>query len=191
MSGEADFETAVRDYTPRLLALARLMLGEAHEAEDVVQDAFAKAWQRWDDADLRAHALPWLLTVVKNRCIDLGRVRAPDVGFERLPEKPAPPAAEEPIRTATLDQVIEAVRRLPEPYRTVLLLRFSQKLPYEEIAAVTSVPLEQGREAASGGARMTTPCGRPTARGLSIGPRPTAYGPRNSNPAGTSRHAVS
>lgn len=141
MPEEADFETAVRDYAPRLLALARLMLGEAHEAEDVVQDAFAKAWARWDDADVRAHALPWLLTVVKNRCIDLGRVRTPDVGFERLPEKPAPPPPDEPVHTATLDQVIEAVRRLPEPYRTVLLLRYSQKLAYEEIAKATGVPL--------------------------------------------------
>ena len=138
--GRAEFDAAVRGFSPRLLALARLLLGEEHEAEDVVQEAFLKTWARWDDADVRDHALPWLLRVVRNRCIDLRRAQAPVLGLDR--DAPAPAAIDEQgARLWSLDQVIAAVRRLPEPHASILLLRFSQKLSYEEIARVADVPV--------------------------------------------------
>jgi RNA polymerase sigma-70 factor (ECF subfamily) len=136
----AEFDAAAREHAPRLLALARLLLGERHEAEDVVQEAFLRTWERWDDPDVRDHALPWLLRVVRNRCIDLRRVHAPVLGLDR--DAPAPAAIDEQgARLWSLDQVTAAVRRLPEPHASILLLRFSQKLSYEEIARVMEVPL--------------------------------------------------
>ncbi len=137
----ASFEVAAREHAPRLLSLARFILGEEHEAEDVVQETLLKAWARWEDGEVRDHALPWLLRVARNRCIDIVRGRSSEVGFDRI-DPPAPESAVEATTSHwTLDRVVSAIRRLDEPHRTVLLLRFSQRLSYEEIAGIVEVPL--------------------------------------------------
>jgi RNA polymerase sigma factor (sigma-70 family) len=132
-----EFKEVVRQLTGRLLAAAKFHLGDAHEAEDLVQTALLKAWQRWEEIGVRGAIEAWLFTVVRNLCVDHRRKkRAKPVGDEPLKGEAAPLPA--PDR---LPEVQEAVRRLPEPYRSVLYFRLTQKLSYQEISEVMGVPL--------------------------------------------------
>ncbi|HEX7899079.1 MAG TPA: sigma-70 family RNA polymerase sigma factor [Planctomycetota bacterium] len=131
-----EFREVVRQLTGRLLAAARFHLGDAHEAEDLVQTALLKAWQNWDETGVRGAIEAWLFTVVRNLCVDHRRKkRAKTLGDEMLDV--ARPG-EAPSR---LPEVQEAMRHLPEPYRSVLYFRLTQKLSYQEISEVLGVPL--------------------------------------------------
>lgn len=131
-----EFREVVRQLTGRLLAAARFHLGDAHEAEDLVQTALLKAWQSWHEIGVRGAVEAWLFTVVRNLCVDHRRKkRAKTLGDLQL-EVARPEGA--PSR---LPEIQEAMRRLPEPYRSVLYFRLTQKLSYQEISDVLGVPL--------------------------------------------------
>ena len=131
-----EFKEVVRQLTGRLLAAARFHLGDVHEAEDLVQTALLKAWQNWDETGVRGAIEAWLFTVVRNLCVDHHRKkRARTLGDVKL-EVARPESA--PSR---LPEIQDAVRQLPEPYRSVLYFRLTQKLSYQEISDVMGVPL--------------------------------------------------
>jgi RNA polymerase sigma-70 factor (ECF subfamily) len=73
------FESAVRLLTPRLLGVARRIIGEAG-AEDVVQEAWLAAFRRLGEFEERARLETWLTRIVVNRAISARRRRAPDRG---------------------------------------------------------------------------------------------------------------
>lgn len=116
-------------------ALARYLgrlLGNADDAEDVLQDAVLRA--------LRVSALPegedlrrWLYRVATNRAIDLiRRRRTGPLDFD--PPSTADPAAEVE-RQAAADAVRRAADRLPPRQRATIILRYLEDQPYAEIAA--------------------------------------------------------
>ncbi len=125
-------------------------LCRSDDANDIVQDAFLRAFRGFDTlrgGDVKA----WLLTIVRNcyaTALEQQR-RRPTVPFceeheEALrsdtqaagPDPESATAAEDERRT--LARLIEA---LPEEHREVLLLRELEELSYREIAAVTQVPI--------------------------------------------------
>lgn len=115
-------------------AVARGLLGDAHAAEDVAQDAWVRALQRAPGAgSLRA----WLGTVTKNLVHDARR-RA-ERRAERE-ERAARVEAQESVDTAferlsVQRDVVEAILGLGEPYRSVVLLRYYHELEPSAIAA--------------------------------------------------------
>ena len=126
----AAFGVLVDRYRPALLRVASRMLADAHEAEDVVQDCFARLWQhaaRWQPSGAGLGA--WLHRVTVNLCYDRKRrfrvVTTPD-----LPDM---------VDTALLAdvqieadqahaQVAAALSALPERYRAALVLCYLQGL---------------------------------------------------------------
>jgi RNA polymerase sigma factor (sigma-70 family) len=134
-----EFREVVRQLTGRLLAAAKFHLGDAHEAEDLVQTALLKAWQNWDETGVRGAIEAWLFRVVRNLCVDHRRKkRARPMGDAWVLDGEAPPARD---RFERLPEIHEALGRLPEPYRSVLYFRLTQKLSYQEISEVMGVPL--------------------------------------------------
>lgn len=123
------FEQLVDTHGPRLRQLARSLLGRVDEADDVVQDTLIKLWDHLPKVDSGAE-LPWLLTCTRNACLDRlrGRTRTRGVLLQLVGERdsvadaPQGPAehAEGERRRRTLR---EAVARLPEPARSLLILR--------------------------------------------------------------------
>lgn len=127
-------------YRDRLLAYVRRMTGS--EAEDVVQDVFARAYAALR-ADGRPVVLrPWLYRVAHNRCMDVLRRPAPmptDLLDSGATSSSAVDVAEgrERLRTVVAD-----IAALPETQRSALIIRELEGLSYEELATTlsTTVP---------------------------------------------------
>src|SRR5262249_55644893 len=126
--------------------LARWLTRDGHDAEDVVQEAYLRAFRLFDSFRSGGDGRTWLLAVVRN------------TGYHWLrrnrPPQPTTPfdedlhgAADEALNPETLllrgddrDTVRQALEALPVEFREALVLRELEGLSYKEIAAVVDVP---------------------------------------------------
>jgi RNA polymerase sigma-70 factor (ECF subfamily) len=142
----ARFEEAVLPHLDAAHNLARWLTRNDHDAEDVVQEAYLRAYQffpSFHGADGRA----WLLAIVRNTCytwLERNRGRAPATAFD---EEIHSQAAAGPDPDAPLLQQEErlllgaALEELPAEFREVIVLRDLEGLSYKEIAGITGAPL--------------------------------------------------
>lgn len=129
---------------PRILALARRMLGDAAEAEDVAQETFLRAWRqaaRWRPGAARFDT--WLHTVTLNLCRDRLRRRR-EMTTPELPEiaDPAPPADTALDEAAQGRAVQAAIDALPERQREAILLVHYQDLGNFAAATAMEISVE-------------------------------------------------
>ncbi len=135
------FERLVDAHGGRLLQLARLMLKSASDAEDVVQDSLIKLWNQLPALEPGAERA-WLITCTRNACLDrlrahqrqtglLRQVHATDQELERHVDEHGP--ASTTLRQEQARQLHDAIRQLPEPARSLVILRDIQD---EDIATV-------------------------------------------------------
>lgn len=103
---------------------AALLLGSTEEANDVVQDAFVRVYQRWDEIDDPG---PYLNRTVLNLCRDLGRARTRRLVIERMLPRDA-------VSIRTEDSLTDVLARLPFNHRAAIVLRFWAGLSTDEIA---------------------------------------------------------
>ena len=132
---------------PRLRRYARVLTGDPHRADYLVQDALARAWEKrrlWRaGTDLRA----WLFTIMHNVYVNqlaLARREAGNVSLDAEGENGA--GWQVPVRGNQLERVelmelVQKMGNLPAEQREVLLLAAVEELRYEEIATVLSVPI--------------------------------------------------
>ncbi len=135
------FRVLVDRHMPVLLGVARRILRDEAEAEDVVQEAFVRLWQNGAGLDIGdAGVRPWLRRVVTNQCIDRIRAgRRTDVTDE-IPEQPV--QATQFTNLARNDmsaRVTHALQELPERQRQALVLFHFEGLSQNEVAAALSV----------------------------------------------------
>jgi RNA polymerase sigma-70 factor (sigma-E family) len=117
-----------------LIRLAYLMLGDRAGAEDAVQDAFCGLYRHWHRLADQDRALAYVRSSVLNSCRSALRRRTTG---RRLLTAYQPPTASAEAAVLGLEErqeVIRAVRRLPERQREALVLRFYLDLPEREIA---------------------------------------------------------
>lgn len=147
---DADALAALYDrHGARLLGLARRILGDGGEAEEVLQEVFLFAWRSAASYDPeRGNVLTWLLIATRSRAIDRLRTRrtASRPEMRRLDEVPVEPAASEDPEAASADRQWEsvcrsAVEELPGDQRRVLELAYFEGLTQQEIADRTATPL--------------------------------------------------
>jgi RNA polymerase sigma-70 factor (ECF subfamily) len=140
---QAAFGALVERYSGAVYNQAYRMLGDAHEAEDAVQEVFLRAYHRLDTYDPARRFITWLLTIGSNYCIDRIRRRRhtwltlDDVAFW-LPSSDAGPERSA-LRGERRDLVQRALQTLPESYRSVTVLRYWHDLSYQEIATALSL----------------------------------------------------
>src|SRR4051812_29305015 len=138
------FEALVQRYQSRLLSFCRHMLGSQEDAEDVLQEVFASAFNAICADTRPINARPWLYRIARNRC--LNHLRRPqhagqdsmDV-FER---DGGTTTADAVYKREEFRQIVSDVQDLPETQKTALLLREIDALSYDQIAEAmeTTVP---------------------------------------------------
>ena len=134
LGDEDAFAELYRRHHDRLYRYCLYRLGEEHEAQDVVQEAFTRAWINAPKVkgDLRFY--PWLRTIAGNLCTDVGRRRARVQPAPAVDPGPTDGGQERIIETVDLVLLEQAMSRLPERHRSVLKLREADGLTYEQLA---------------------------------------------------------
>lgn len=135
---EAAFRMLVERHIDRAYAIALRIVGNAADAEDVVQDSMLKIWShrgRWQHG--RAKFSTWLYRVISNRCIDLRR-KPRNENVETVPEvADGQPGAVEIIERNELNGMLElAMQRLPEQQRIAVIFSYHENMSNGEIAQV-------------------------------------------------------
>lgn len=130
---------------PRVLALARRLLQDTAEAEDVTQEALLRLWQiapRWQAGV--AQPATWLHRVAVNLATDRLRRRHRGVALETIdePEGDAPPVVETMIQADRMAALDAALAGLPDRQRAAVVLRHIEGLTNPEIAAMLDVGVE-------------------------------------------------
>ena len=179
------FAELVKRFEGRLFNFLVRRTATTHDAEDLVQDAFVRAWQRIDQYDPRWQFSTWLFTIANRLAITHGRRRQREIGWVDGQEVPTV-ERDDPGR-AVADRELcgllweTAERILSESQRTVLWLRYAEELSNKDIARVLGrsqisvrVTLFRAREALAAHEQVdrarlrrdTVPCDTKRAAGL-------------------------
>jgi RNA polymerase sigma-70 factor (ECF subfamily) len=148
---EEAFEEIVHRYSNRLLNFAYRFVLNREEAEDIVQDTFLKVYQNRHAYREIAKFSTWIYTITANLSKTLLRKRRnrkllffshigseeKDMDFPDRTQK-----TEQPIEGEFDEhQIQRAIQKLPEHFRTAIILRDIQELSYEEISNIINAPL--------------------------------------------------
>ena len=149
MADISEFKNTATLYVDAVYRTAFALSGRQDKAEDLTQDTFAKALERFDSFQLGTSCKAWLLRILRNRWIDElrhMRVVGPQVAVNEalLPE---PEHAEETVWTSAADildnfsdeEVIRAMRQLPDEQRLTVFLVDVEQLPHGQVAEITDV----------------------------------------------------
>jgi RNA polymerase sigma-70 factor (ECF subfamily) len=139
LTREREVREAYAAHSGELYGFAVRSLSDAGLAEEAVQETFLRAWKAGERYDPEIGSLrTWLFAILRNVVIDLGRARAsrPRVG----PEAGIEPSVEPLEQALVAWQVEEAMRRIGEDHRQVLLETHFRARPYAEVAEEMGVP---------------------------------------------------
>jgi RNA polymerase sigma-70 factor (ECF subfamily) len=138
---QAEFHRLVEELGPALYRMAYRLIGDRHEAEDMVQDTYRSAWKSRHLFDSGRGERPWLAAILRRRVADRWRRRTPTIlmAGESAAEIGRP--AEDPLRNDYTDQMQRALDQLPGPLRETLLLVVVAELTHQETADLLEIPL--------------------------------------------------
>jgi RNA polymerase sigma factor (sigma-70 family) len=148
------FEQVALPHLPAALRLARWLTKDAHDAEDVIQEAYLRAF-RYFGSFSGADARTWLLTIVRNTFHTYRDKHPPRAsehevdatelavdGSDTVLAARREPSPDGPLLQASERARIDAaIRSLPVEFREVIVLREIEGLSYKEIASVAKIPI--------------------------------------------------
>lgn len=138
-----EFESLLGEAAPLAYRVARAVLRNSADAEDVAQEALLRAYGRWDRLRDRARFRPWLVRIAFRLALDRIRSAKRRTMRETLWLQTAHrPSAEEIAAAGEFQQRLEAaLAELPDKLRLVLLLSAMEGHTLEEVAALAGLPL--------------------------------------------------
>jgi RNA polymerase sigma-70 factor, ECF subfamily len=155
MTEPQQFEVFVKSYQNMVFSVAVRLLGNETEAEDIAQEVFLKAYERFEDLRASPTVGGWLKTVTRNLCLNhLTRYRArwrffsemvsEHEGEEKEIEWAAPQTHEQDLAASDRRRLLEVVlQRLPPAQRVPLVLYHFEEMSYEAIADKLEVSLSK------------------------------------------------
>lgn len=160
------FSMIVDIYKDKLFHLSYRMLGNRHEAEDIAQEAFVRAYVNIHSYDQTKKFSTWIYRIATNLCIDRIRKKKPDyfldsevAGTDGLTlysqiatDEKGPEAA---VESMEIQEVVQReILKLSDKYRVVIVLRYIDDLSIKEISELLNIPegtvktrIHRGREA--------------------------------------------
>jgi RNA polymerase sigma factor (sigma-70 family) len=143
---QAQFEQAILPHINAAFNLARWMINNDQDAEDIVQESFLRAFKYFSSYQ-GANSRSWLLTIVRNTCYtwlqenQAQRLTA-DLNDEISSAGFVIDDPEQCLQIRTDHQmVIHALEKLPIEYRELIVLRELEEMSYKEIALIAGVPI--------------------------------------------------
>ena len=142
LASSDQFDRWVSDHVEILYRVAYRLLGDPHDAEDIVQDAFRSAWTSRHLFDPTRSERAWLLAILRRRAADHWRRSDARMAccHEHLPH-PVAPAGRDPFDDELSAAMQRALGRLPEELRETLLLVVVGGLTHQEAADLQGIPL--------------------------------------------------
>jgi RNA polymerase sigma-70 factor (ECF subfamily) len=138
LTRERDVREAYAAHAAELYGFAVRSLADPGLAEEAVQETFLRAWRAGERFDPQIGSLrTWLFAILRNVVIDLGRARAVRPAVAEGGKEPSV----EPYDEALLAwQIEEAMRRLGEDHRRILIETYYRGRPYAEVAEELGIP---------------------------------------------------
>ncbi|PLS10383.1 RNA polymerase sigma factor SigW [Neobacillus cucumis] len=167
IKGDQDaFGEIVEIYKNSVYQLCYRMLGNRHEAEDIAQEAFLRAYVNIKSFNQDLKFSTWLFRIATNLCIDRIRKKKPDyyldaevAGTEGLTMysqiSSDTPLPENEVESLELQETVQKeISKLPEKYRSPIVLKYMEDMSLNEISEILELPLgtvktriHRGREA--------------------------------------------
>jgi RNA polymerase sigma-70 factor, ECF subfamily len=133
----SDFDEVYAATAPRLIGQLYLVIGDLPEAQDCVQEAYARAWGRWDRITRDGHdPVGWIKTTAYRLAVS--RWRHHTAGLRALARHGAPGELEPPSPEAIA--VRDALAVLPKGMRAALVLYYMGGIQVSEVAAALDIP---------------------------------------------------
>ena len=160
------FGEIVEIYKDKVFQICFRMLGNRQEAEDLAQEAFVRAYVNIRSFNIQMKFSTWLYRIATNLCIDRLRKKKPDYYldaevtgteglnmYSQIASDMAKP--EDEVESLELQETIQVeIMKLPEKYRSVIVLKYIEELSLKEISEILDLPvgtvktrIHRGREA--------------------------------------------
>ena len=147
---DLEIKEIVEKYTPQIYNYARRFVG-ADSADDVTQEIFIKVWKNLKKFNKdKSSFKTWIFTIARNTTIDFLRKRK-DISFSMLGNEEEDFSETIKDEVALPDEVFQKLQdiellnsildKLPEQYKTVLVLHYQEEMTFEEIGKVLNKPL--------------------------------------------------
>ncbi|HET6936026.1 MAG TPA: RNA polymerase sigma factor [Candidatus Angelobacter sp.] len=149
LAGEVElFEILMRRYNQRLYRVSRIILRDDAEAEDVMQDAYVRAYEHLHQFAGKAAFSTWLTRIAIHEALARKRRRGRQEELDALPMngesmsilKSSGPSPEDGTAASQARELLEtAIERLPETYRTIVVMREVEEMSVADTAASLGV----------------------------------------------------
>ncbi len=154
------FEEVFGCFREAVYVIGILELGDAEEAQDLVQETFRRAWTSAGTLSDPGRLRPWLFAIARNLCVDLAkRSRKRPTPVQEVPEwRLTEDANQAPLSSAIRREKAKRVRALlgsiPEKFQIVLALRLLEEKSYRDISMILGMPLHGVKNAVARGGRL-------------------------------------
>jgi RNA polymerase sigma-70 factor, ECF subfamily len=146
------FEEEALELSDQVYRVARRLVGSREEAEDLMQETYARAFRSWRQYTPGTNLRAWLLRILTNLNIDRGRriQRSPDLQpleegdyflYNRLEQEVGDSDEERVVERLSQDNVVEALAKVPHDFRDAVVLVDIGEFSYQDAAQILDVPI--------------------------------------------------